>query len=162
MVIFAMLGAIMFCSKKVMEGLPNIHLVGMLTITYTVVYKLKALIPLYVYVLLDGLFGGFGVWWIPYLYIWTILWGVTMLIPKKIPKWLACIIYPALCALHGICFGSLYAPVWAIVSRLNFEETLVWIANGFTFDIIHCIGNLAVGLLIFPMTVLLKKLNRKM
>ena len=162
MVIFAMLGAIMFCSKKVMEGLPNIHLVGMLTITYTVVYKLKALIPLYVYVLLDGLFGGFGVWWIPYLYIWTILWGVTMLIPKKIPKWLACIIYPALCALHGIFFGSLYAPVWAIVSRLNFEETLVWIANGFTFDIIHCIGNLAVGLLIFPMTVLLKKLNRKM
>ena len=162
MVIFAMLGAVMFCSKKVMEGLPNIHLVGMLTITYTVVYKLKALIPLYVYVLLDGLFGGFGVWWIPYLYIWTILWGVTMLIPKKIPKWLACIIYPALCALHGICFGSLYAPVWAIVSRLNFEETLVWIANGFTFDIIHCIGNLAVGLLIFPMTVLLKKLNRKM
>ena len=145
-----------------MEGLPNIHLVGMLTITYTVVYKLKALIPIYVYVLLDGLFGGFGVWWIPYLYIWTILWGVTMLIPKKIPKWLACIIYPALCALHGICFGSLYAPVWAIVSRLNFEETLVWIANGFAFDIIHCIGNLAVGLLIFPMTVLLKKLNRKM
>ena len=29
--IFPMLGAIMFCSKILMEALPNIHIVGMLT-----------------------------------------------------------------------------------------------------------------------------------
>ena len=67
MVLFAMLAALMFCSKKVMEGLPNIHLLGMFIMTFTVVFRKKALIPIYVYVFLDGLFGGFSMWWLPYL-----------------------------------------------------------------------------------------------
>ena len=81
-----MLGTVMFCSKIIMEALPNIHLLGMLTMVYTVVFRAKALIPIYLYVFLNGLYAGFAVWWIPYLYIWTILWGVTMLIPRRIPK----------------------------------------------------------------------------
>ncbi len=159
--IFAMLATIMFCSKKVMEALPNIHLVGMLTITYTVVYRARALIPIYLYVFLDGLFLGFSAWWVPYLYVWTILWAITMLIPKKTPRWLACIIYPTLCALHGLFFGVLYAPAQALLFNLNFEQTLAWISAGFAFDIIHAIGNFAVGLLIFPLVALLKKLEKR-
>ena len=48
LVIFAMLGTLMFCSKLLMELLPNVHLLGMLTIAYTVVYRAKALIPILV------------------------------------------------------------------------------------------------------------------
>ena len=54
-VLFSMLGSLMFCSDIVMEALPNIHLVGMLTMVYTVVFRVKALIPIYVYVMLTGL-----------------------------------------------------------------------------------------------------------
>ena len=156
--LFAILGALMFISKIVMEALPNIHLLGMLTITYTIVFRKKALIPIYVYVLLNGLFAGFNAWWIPYLYIWTILWGATMLLPKNMPKSLAIIIYPLICALHGLFFGALYAPVQALMNGFTFEQTLTWIAAGLTFDIIHMIGNFAVGLLIFPISITLKKL----
>ena len=85
MAVFAMLGTIMFCSKIIMEVLPNIHLLGMFTMTYTVVFRKKALLPIYVYVFLNGLYAGFDVWWLPYLYIWTILWGITMLLPKRMP-----------------------------------------------------------------------------
>ncbi len=159
--VFAMLAAIMFCSKKIMEGLPNIHLVGMLTIAYTAVYRTKALIPIYIYVLLDGLFLGFNTAWIPYLYIWTILWAFAMLIPKKTPKWLACIIYPTLCGLHGLFFGVLYAPAQALLFHLNFEQTVAWVIAGFGFDIIHAIGNFAVGLLVFPTVEVLKRLERR-
>lgn len=159
--IFAMLAAVMFCSKKVMEGLPNIHLVGMLTITYTAVYRFKALIPIYLYVFLDGLFLGFNTAWLPYLYIWTILWGLTMLIPKRTPKWLLCIIYPALCCLHGLFFGILYAPAQALLFHLNFEQTVAWVIAGFGFDIIHAVGNLAVGILAYPLSEILKKLERR-
>ena len=77
MVIFAMLGTLMFCSKIAMEALPNVHLLGMLTMVYTIVYRYRALIPVYIYVLLNGAFAGFNLWWVPYLYIWTILWGIT-------------------------------------------------------------------------------------
>ena len=158
--LFAILGALMFISKIVMEALPNIHLLGMLTITYTIVFRKKALIPIYVYVLLNGLFAGFSAWWIPYLYIWTILWGVTMLLPKNMPKAVSCIVFPLLCALHGLFFGALYAPVQALMYGFSFEQTLTWIAAGLTFDIIHMIGNFAVGLLIFPISVTLKKLAK--
>ncbi|MBR2453730.1 MAG: hypothetical protein IKB35_01875, partial [Clostridia bacterium] len=66
--VFAMLGSLMFCSKLIMEALPNIHLLGMLTMTYTLVFRKKALIPIYVYVMLNGLYSGFNMWWVPYLY----------------------------------------------------------------------------------------------
>lgn len=81
--IFGMLGALMYASKVFMELLPNVHLLGVFTISFTLVYRKKALYPIYTYVLLNGLFAGFATWWIPYLYLWTILWGVTMLLPQK-------------------------------------------------------------------------------
>ena len=158
--LFAILGALMFISKIVMEALPNIHLLGMLTIAYTIVFRKKALIPIYVYVFLNGLFAGFNPWWIPYLYIWTILWGLTMLLPKNMPKSVACVVYPILCASHGLFFGVLYAPVQALMYHFTFKQTLTWIAAGLTFDIVHMIGNFAVGLLIFPVSMVLKKLTK--
>ena len=81
-----MLAALMLASKIAMEALPNIHLVGMLTMVYTLVYRKRALIPIYIFVLLFGLIYGFSAWWVPYLYIWTILWGVTMLLPRRMPR----------------------------------------------------------------------------
>ena len=151
MVIFAMLGTLMFCSKIILEVLPNIHLLGMLTMVYTIVYRRKALIPIYIYVFMNGLFAGFNMWWVPYLYIWTVLWGAVMLLPKKMPKKIACVVYPALCALHGILFGILYAPAQAVMFGFTLEQTLAWIASGLPFDILHCGGNLAAGLLILPL-----------
>lgn len=89
LVVFALLGVIMFVSKYLTEAIPNVHFIGMLTMTYTIVYRRKALVPIYVFVLLIGIFNGFNLWWIPYLYIWTVLWAVTMLLPKNMSKkWL--------------------------------------------------------------------------
>ena len=156
-----MLGAFMFISKIILEFLPNIHLLGALTIIYTIVYRKKALIPIYIYVIMNGLYAGFNIWWVPYLYIWTVLWGITMLIPKKLPAVIAAPIYIVICGLHGLCFGILYAPCQAIAFNLNFEQTIAWIISGFPFDIIHCFGNLAAGTLIFPLSKVLQKLENK-
>lgn len=161
MCIFAMLSAVMFASKVIMEALPNIHLLGMLTVTYTVVYRKKALIPIYVYVMLNGLFAGFNFWWIPYTYIWTILWGVTMILPRRMPKRVAYVVYSVVCALHGFLYGVLYAPAQALMFGLNFEQTVAWIISGIPFDLIHGFSNLGLGLLVVPLAELLSKLSRK-
>ena len=153
-----MLASLMFVSKIIMELLPNVHLLGMFVITFTVVFRAKALIPIYLYVFLNGIYAGFNAWWVPYLYVWTVLWALAMLIPRKTPKWFACIIYPTLCALHGLAFGVLYAPAQALLFGLSFEQMLAWIAVGFPFDVIHCISNLCAGLLIYPLSELIKKL----
>ena len=161
MCIFSMLGSLMFCSKVIMEVLPNIHLLGMFTMVFTLTFRWKALIPIYIYVFLNGLYAGFNVWWIPYLYIWTILWAITMLLPKRMPRWLCFVVYPIICSLHGFAFGILYAPAEALFFRLNFQETIAWISSGVVFDTIHGISNFIVGFLIVPFSELLMKLARK-
>ncbi len=159
LVVFPMLGCLLFLSDILMEFLPNIHLVGVLTIVYTVVYRSRALIPLYIYVLLYGLVYGFSLWWIPYLYIWTILWGGVMLLPRNMPRKVALPVYMAVGGLHGILFGILYAPFQALAFGLSFEKTLLWIAAGFPFDVIHCVGNVILGVLILPLTATLRRLE---
>lgn len=159
--VFSMFAALMFCSKQLMEFLPNVHLLGMFTVLLTVVYRKRALIPIYLYVFLQGLYAGFSLWWIPYLYLWTVLWGMTMLLPKKMPDKAAIFIYPIVCGLHGLLYGTLYAPAQALMFHLDFEKMLAWIAAGMPYDVIHCIGNTVAGLLIFPLSKVLRKLRDK-
>ena len=157
--VFGMLGALMYASKMLMEVLPNIHLLGVFTIAFTVVYRKKALYPIYIYVLLNGIFSGFATWWIPYLYVWTILWGVTMLLPKKMPKKVQPIVYMVVNACHGFSFGILYAPAQALLYGLSFKGMLAWIASGFPFDITHGISNFICGALIVPIVHVLRRLE---
>ena len=160
MAVFSMLGALMFASKMLMEVAPNIHLLGVFTIAFTVVYRAKALYPIYIYVLLNGIFAGFGTWWIPYIYIWAVLWGITMLLPKKMPKPVAVVVYSLVNALHGYGFGILYAPAQALLFGLNFKGMLAWIVAGFPFDMIHGTSNLICGfLLIVPVVMILRKME---
>ncbi len=157
--LFSMLGSLMYASKVIMEALPNIHLLGVLTMAFTLVYRKKALYPIYLYVFLNGLFSGFNTWWIPYLYIWTALWAVTMLLPQNMPQKIKPIVYMSVCALHGFSFGLLYAPFQALVFGLNAKATLAWIISGLPFDIVHGISNFFCGMLIVPLTNALKKLD---
>ena len=159
LIVFAMLGALLLIGKIVFEPLPNVHPLAALVIIYTVVYRSKAIIPIYVYVVLQGLISGFNLWWLPYTYIWTVLWGMTMLLPKKIPVKIAVFVYPLLCALHGLMFGILYAPAQALIFNLDINGMVKWIIAGFPFDIMHAIGNFAAGFLILPITKVLQKLE---
>ena len=155
-----MLGTIMFISKLMMEWVPNIHFLGMLMMTYTLVYRKRALIPLYVFVLLEGVYAGFNLWWVPYLYIWTILWAVTMILPRNMPKAVATVVYMVVCSLHGFLYGILYAPAQALFFGLDFKGTISWIISGIPFDAIHGVSNLLCGLLIVPLISVLKMAER--
>lgn len=161
MVMFAMFATLMFGSKILMEFLPNIHLLGMFTMVFTLTFRIKALIPIYLCALITFLYSGFNMWSIPYLYIWTILWAITMILPKKMPKKLAFIVYPIICGLHGLAFGTLYSPVQALFFGFDFKQTITWIIAGLPWDAIHAVGNICAGLLILPLTELLKKILTK-
>jgi hypothetical protein len=154
--VFALLGALMYASKVIMEILPNVHLLGVFVVAITVAYRKKALYPIYIYVFLNGLFSGFSMWWIPYLYIWTLLWGAVMLLPKNIPTKARPIIYMLVCALHGFLFGTLYAPAQAIMFGLDFKATVAWIAAGLPWDFVHGVSNFFCGILICPIISVLK------
>lgn len=159
-IVFTLLGVIMFFSKLLMEYMPNFHLLGTLITAYTIAYRKDALKPIYIFVLISGIFYGFAIWWIPYLYIWAILWGMIMLLPKNMKPKVAVPVYMVISGLHGLLYGTLYAPAQAILFGLDFKGMLAWIAAGFSFDIMHCIGNVVLGILILPIVSALKKFHK--
>ena len=152
----------MYASKLLMEFAPNIHLLGVFTIAFTVVYRKKALYPIYVYVMLNGVFYGFASWWIPYLYVWAILWGVVMLLPRHMSKKLQPLVYMAVCAAHGFLFGTLYAPAQALLYGLSLQGMAAWIIAGLPWDCIHGVSNFFCGALIAPLVSLLRIAERNM
>ena len=159
--LFAMLGALTFGAQVVMEVLPNIHLSGMFVVLYTVLFRKKALIPIYLYVFLVGVRWGFGLAWIPYLYLWLILWALVMLIPEKTPHKWKMLLYPIAGGLFGLSFGTLYAPSQAILFGLDFKQTLLWIAAGFTWDVVHGIGNAVFCTMVVPLSEVLKRVLKR-
>ena len=145
----------------IMEVAPNVHLLGVFTIAFTVVYRKKALYPIYTYVLLNGIFCGFATWWIPYLYLWAVLWGATMLLPKRIPEKIRPLVYMLLCAAHGFLFGTLYAPAQALLYGLSFQKMVAWIISGLPWDFVHGVSNFFCGILIVPVIKILTFLENK-
>ena len=161
--VFAMLSAVMFASKVAMEGIPNVHLLGTFVVAFTLTYRKKALLPIYGYVFVNGIWEGFSPFgWLPELYLWLILWGVVMLVPKKMPKVMAPIVYMLVSCLHGLFFGVLYSPVYALFSGMGWDRVWLWILAGLPFDLLHGLGNFALGTLILPIATLLKRLDKKM
>ena len=67
------LGALMFVSQVVLAPLPNVELASSLTVLFTLALGPYVGYTLAVFVLLEGLLYGFGLWWFSYLYIWAIL-----------------------------------------------------------------------------------------
>lgn len=160
-ILFGLLGAMMFTSKLIMEVLPNIHLLAFFTVTLTVVFRQKALYPIGVFVAITGVYAGFAPWWVPYLYLWTLLWGAVMLLPRRMPAWLAPIVYATVAACHGFLYGVLYAPTQALLYGMSFEGMLAWIVSGLPFDLIHGISNFICGLWIVPFVKLLETLKKR-
>lgn len=143
MVLFGLLGAFLICVQAGLAALPNIEAVTVLIIIYTKFYRIKALIPVYVFVLVEGLLYGFGIWWISYLYVWAVLVFVCMAL-KRLDS---AFFFALVAAIFGLAFGALTSiPYLFIGGTSMFVSTIV---TGISFDITHCIGNFAITLALY-------------
>ncbi len=158
--ILGLLGALMYASKAILAFIPNVHLVGVFVVAITVIYRRKALYAIYVFVLLSGLFDGFGVWWLSYLYIWLPLWGLTMLMPKNMKNPIKPFAYMCICALHGFLYGLMYAPFQAVIFGMSFDAAVAWIIAGLPYDLVHGISNFFCGLLICPIVYVIRRVEK--
>jgi energy-coupling factor transport system substrate-specific component len=67
----------------------------------------------------------------------------------------------AVCGLHGLLFGTLYAPAQALMYGLSFKAMLAWIVAGLPYDVTHMIGNICAGALVVPVSTVLLRLERR-
>ena len=156
LIVLALLGALMFAAKMCLAGLPNIEPVSLLVIVYTVVFGKKALYSIYVYVMLEILFWGLGIWNIMYLYVWLILFLLTLLMRNMKSSWGWAILSGA----FGLSFGLLCTPVYLMTGGWAFA--LSWWISGIPWDVVHCVGNFVIALvLVRPLSMGLEKLQKR-
>lgn len=158
LVYVGVMGALLFMVQIVLAGLPNIELVSFLIIIYTLHSPRNTAWAIAVFVVLEGIYYGFGMWWLSYLYIWYILYGV-ILATKKYSGWIFCSV---ISGLFGLLFGTL-GSVFPFIT-MGFYGGIAYIISGIPFDVAHAIGNFLACLVLFKpldrtMSILNSKLN---
>ena len=154
--LFGMLGGLTFGAKFVMSGLPNIEPVSLLLMLFAVTFGVKALFPMGIYIALEILIYGIQLWNINYLYVWPLL----MLVALSMRKVTSPLLWAIVAAVFGLFFGLLCAPVYLFTGGLAFAVN--WWLSGIPFDLLHCVGNFVIVLLLFaPLRKLLGDLYRK-
>lgn len=154
--LFGMLGGLTFGAKFVMSGLPNIEPVSLLLMLFAVTFGVKALFPMGIYIALEILIYGIQLWNINYLYVWPLL----LLVALSMRKVTSPLLWAIVAAVFGLFFGLLCAPVYLFTGGLAFAVN--WWLSGIPFDLLHCVGNFVIVLLLFaPLRKLLGNLYRK-
>ena len=136
--------ALMFAVKMALSSLPNINLNALILILVTVFFGWKALYTVCVYVLLEGLMFGFGVWWVSYLIVWPLLVVLSMIVRKTASP----LLWAVFAGLFGLAFGPMMYVIFFTVTG-GWEGFLpMWIA-GIPYDLVHAVSNFLTVLILF-------------
>lgn len=148
------MGALLFSTKAALASIPNINLNAILIILTTVFFGWRALYAVGIYVMLEGLIFGGGIWWFGYLYTWPLLVAICMAFRKND----SALVWAVIAGVFGLCFGVLmYLEYFAINGGWEMFFAM-WVA-GIPYDLAHCGGNFVFTLVLYrPLYRVLEKL----
>lgn len=139
----ALMTAILLAVQVAFAALPNIEAVSLLIVLYTRRFHRKTLFIIYGFALLEGLLYGFGLWFINYLYVWTVLWlAATWL--RHMESTIGWIV---LLAAFGLSFGFLCSIPYLFIGGPSMAFS--YFISGIPFDLLHCGGNAVLAALLF-------------
>lgn len=152
-IVLALFAALLLISKEALAALPNIEVVTLFIILLTHNIGLKALWSVYTFVAVQLLLYPSGVWMISYLYVWAIL----VFIICALRRYGNAVLYTIIAGIFGILFGVLCSIPSFFIG--GFGYGMAWIVRGLSFDVIHCVGNIAtVALLFYPLNNVIQKI----
>lgn len=130
-------------AKQAMAVIPNVELVTLLIILYTLYFGRQVFYAIAAFVLLEGCLYGFGIWWVSYLYIWHLLAVVVRLFRKQ-----DSVLFWSICSgAFGLCFGGLCAIPYLFYGGVR--TAFAWWVAGIPFDLIHCVSNFLLCMVLF-------------
>lgn len=150
------MGVLMYVSQVIMSQLPNIEIVSLLIILVTCRFGIKALVSVYIFVVCEILTYGVSLWVINYLYVWAVL-CIIILMFKNFDNSL---IFALISSIFGLCFGTLCSIPYFFIggAPAGFGNIIA----GLWFDIIHCIANFILAMLLYkPLKKVLDKATDK-
>ena len=143
LVLSGLMGALLVVSKQAMSGLPNIEPVTLLVILFALELPRETPGAVTVFILLQGVLYGFGLWWAMYLYVWYLLALLAWLL-RRMDNALG---WAVLSGIYGLCFGGLCAAVYLVAKTPAFA--LSWWLSGLSYDALHGVGNFVLMLLLY-------------
>lgn len=158
--LIGMMVAVIEVCKVTLAGLPNIELTSFWIIMFTLFFGWKILFVIPVFICIEGAMYGMHLWWIMYLYAWPLLALVTWIFRKEKSVWF----WSILSGVFGLMFGFLCSFPYVVIGAVDgglrnglYAGFAYWIA-GIPFDILHCIGNFALMLVLYvPIREAMKK-----
>lgn len=134
LVLSGLMGALLVVSKQAMSGLPNIEPVTLLVILFALELPRETPGAVTVFILLQGVLYGFGLWWAMYLYVWYLLALLAWLL-RRMDNALGWAVFSGI---YGLCFGGLCAAVYLVAKTPAFA--LSWWLSGLSYDAMHGVG----------------------
>lgn len=135
--------ALLLVSQVMLRPLPNVELVSLLVILLTLKFERLALGTIYAFVLMQGVLYGFHLWWISYLYLWTILWRITLVFREQKSAYF----WAVISALFGLSFGLLSSLTYFFFGGAGMVLSVF--VSGMGFDLVHGVGNFFLTLVLF-------------
>lgn len=155
--LYGVLGSLTFAAKLVMSGLPNIEPVSLMVMLFAVTFGIRCIYPIYVYVAMEILVYGISLWNVYYLYIWLVL-AVAAYLMRRSREPLS---WAILSAVFGLFFGALCGITDIFVLGGIAPAVAKW-TSGIVFDVVHCVANFVIALLLFkPLRELMEKLYKR-
>lgn len=146
-----MMVAIIEVCKVALAWAPNIELTSFWIIMFTLFFGKRILYVIPVFILIEGSMYGIQIWWIMYLYTWPLLALFTWLLRKKDSVFT----YSMLSAIFGLFFGFLCALPYVVIGAVDggiingLYAGFTWWVAGIPWDIVHCVGNFTLMLVLY-------------
>ncbi|MEJ6951319.1 hypothetical protein [Natronospora cellulosivora (SeqCode)] len=152
-----MLAATITAGKLSLSFIPNVEIVTLLLIVYTVSFGWKyTLLASIIFSSIEIFIYGFQTWLLGYYLIWPLLILIVSLCKKKIRNEY---FYATIASLFGLFFGFFFAVVESFFYGIAYGIAY-WI-RGIPFDIIHGFSNFIIVLLLYkPLIAVLFKLSK--
>lgn len=139
-------------AKMALSFLPNVELVTLLIILYTLFFGYRIFYAIFAFILIEGCLYGFGLWWFMYAYIWPLLAGITYLFRKQQSIWF----WSVISGVFGLFYGALCSITYLFTGGP--QTAFAWWIAGIPFDLIHCGANFVLCLVLFlPLRSVLQK-----
>ena len=155
-VIIGMMSALLITVQVALAFLPNVELVSLLIILCTLIFGYRTLFIIYIFATCEIFIYGLGTWTINYLYVWTILYLLTMVFRRERSPY----IWAVISGLYGLSFGALCSLPYFFAG--GFPTMAAYWVSGIPFDLAHGTGNFVIALALFkPLYYLLNRVYCK-
>ena len=150
----ALFVAIIEVFKFAMANLANIEMTSFLLIIFSLYFGKRVYAAVPVFILIEGVIYGFGIWWVMYLYAWPLLILVTRIFKKNDSP----LLWAVVSGVFGLLFGLMCAIPYLFVGGIS--TAFSWWIAGIPFDLVHGVSNFLIMLLLYrPVTKMLKKVK---